>query len=576
MSLSPKLPKRSSLSLFLCALLTACGAGVESTNGPASGALLVGKSYIDALAPFSSTYPTQVAIPRTVPTVGERINRDDCYFDFRYPGPIASLNAPDPLFPSLWFLQNTGQFPQGRNTVAAKAGEDLRATQAWAITKGEGVKIAVIDDAIDITHHDLVQNIAPFSSFDYSRTAPSAYPVPCKQGDTHGTSVAGILLARDNNGFDVAGVAPRAQLAAFNALYTKKDLDIADALNRDQANTAVYHNSWGSGDNGLLHPADVNFLSAIYRGVRFGRNGKGSVYVFPAGNGGCLYQIDNLCVEENSNFDGFTNSSAVLTVCAVNDQGIQPEYGERGANILVCAPSSGDYTYENSITTLAVQNGTRNDFGGTSASAPMVSGVVALMLSANPNLSWRDVRLILAQTARKNDPGDRAWVTSSGLNFNDKYGFGVVDAFAAVNAARSWATVGGSDSLKTCDIGTQAVNLAIPDLQSKSAAFNVNCPAITKIEFIDIYFTAEHQYSGDLKVELISPTGTTSELATPRICPPSGVKDPAPCGDYKDWRFGSVRHLNEKASGDWTLKVSDKISPSSGTWKSWGMKIHGR
>jgi proprotein convertase subtilisin/kexin type 2 len=575
---------RNALSAILLTFLSACGGSADS--GLKSGDLLASKSFSDVLAPYSSTYPSQIPIPTDIPALGARLNRIDCTFVYNYSPPVAPGSGADPLFSALWHLANTGQKPPGANTIAAKVGEDLHAVQAWAVNKGEGVKVAVIDDAIEITHNDLVQNVAPFSSFDYTRTTPSAYPLPCVDDDTHGTSVAGIIAARDNNGTDIAGVSPRVQIAAFNALSTGSSLDIADALNRDQAVTGIYHNSWGSKDNGLLHPADNRTLEAIYRGVRYGRNGKGSIYVFPAGNGGCIYEVDNLCVEENSNFDGYVNNPAVLTICAVDDQGRQPSYGERGANLLVCAPSS-NYLNQNAITTLAIQNKTVSDFTGTSASTPMVSGVIALMLSANNNLSWRDVRIILAQTARKNDSTDLGWVTSSGLHFNDKYGFGVVDAFAAVNQAKTWTTVGGSNNLKVCDIGTLTVNIAIPDLQSKSASFNVNCPSISKIEFIEVSFTATHDYSGDLKVELISPISTISELATPRVCPPSlpdpppvGLAEPKPepppCGDYSGWNFGSVRHLNEAASGVWTLKVSDKLAQGSGTWKSWGMKIHGR
>ncbi len=573
MHLVSKIATRTVLSVIFSAALGGCGGGADS--GLKSGDLLVSKSFFDVLAPYTSTYPNQIPIPTNIPAVGARLNRSDCKFIYNYSPPVSPGSGADPLFSTLWHLANTGQKPPGPNTLAAKVGEDLKAVQAWAINKGEGVKVAVIDDAIEITHNDLVQNVAPFSSFDYTRTTPSAYPLPCVDDDTHGTSVAGIIAARDNNGTGVAGVSPRIQLAAFNALASGKDIDIADALNRDQALTGLYHNSWGSADNGLLHPADNRFLDAVYRGVRYGRNGKGSIYVFPAGNGGCIYQVGSNCVEENSNFDAYVNNPAVLTVCAVDDQGEQPFYGERGANILVCGPSS-NYSDQNSITTLSVENGTRSDFGGTSASTPMVSGVIGLMLSANSNLTWRDVRIILAQTARKNDAADSAWVTSSGLHFNDKYGFGVVDALAAVNQSKTWATVGASNTLKVCDIGTQLVSLSIPDLQSKSASFNVNCPSISKIEFIEVSFTSVHEYAGDLKIELTSPIGTVSELATARVCKLNGSNTTTDCGDYTDWKFGSVRHLNESASGVWTLKVSDKLVQSSGTWKSWGMKIHGR
>src|SRR5690606_1196207 len=116
------------------------------------------------------------------------------------------------------------------------------------------------------------------------------------------------------------------------------DTDVAEALNRDQSANAIYNNSWGSPDDGFLHPAEPSFIEAIERGIRNGRNGKGSVFVFPSGNGGC-YNPDlkatpeiEECVRENSNYDGYVNKLGVITVCAVDSNGKQPFYGERGAN----------------------------------------------------------------------------------------------------------------------------------------------------------------------------------------------------------------------------------------------------
>jgi proprotein convertase subtilisin/kexin type 2 len=555
--------------------------------GPASGTLLTSKTFYDSLSGYTLSYPLQIAVPTSVPTAGSRLNDVGCNYRYFYSAPVAASVGTDPLFGSLWHLNNTKQLAPGLGGQAAREFEDVRALSAWTSTKGEGIRVAVIDDAIEITHGDLAPNVEPFTSFDYSRQTPTAYPLPCKSDETHGTAVAGVLAARDNNSVGIAGVSPRVKMSAFNALANRLDSDIADALNREQAAISIYHNSWGSADNGFLHASDSRYLDAIYRGVRLGRGGKGSIYVFPAGNGGCIYEFGNSCIEENSNFDAYVNNPAVIAVCAVDDQGVQPYYGERGANILVCAPSS-NYSNQNAISTLAVNNGTITDFGGTSASTPMVSGVIALMLSANPNLTWRDVRIILAKTARKNDVTDSRWVTSNRLNFNDKYGFGVVDAQAAVAQAKTWASVGTSTTLKVCDSGYQLVNLSIPDLQSKSASFNVNCPQITKIEFIEVVFSATHEYSGDLKIELTSPSLTTSELATPRVCKQlnadgtlyistqTGKSITLPCGDYLDWTFGSVRHLEEAASGNWTLKVTDGLAQGAGTWDSWRIKIHGR
>ncbi len=587
MSACPCRPLRLLAPALVLTLLTACGGGGGSSStsptvppvvtgptdpGTSSGTLLATKFFGDFLSAYSTTYPTQIAVPSTTPAVGDRLNPSTCHYTYFYSAPAAVGSGNDPLFSKLWHLVNTGQSVAGG--LAARAGEDTKAYQAWTSTKGDGIRVAVIDDAIEITHPDLEPNVLARTSFDYTRPGQSAYPLPCVTEDTHGTSVAGILAARDLNGIGVAGVAPRAQLSAFNALATGLDTDIADALNREQQAISIYHNSWGSADDGLLHAADSQFLAALYRGVRLGRNGKGSIYVFPAGNGGCIYQVGgNNCVEENSNFDGYVNNPAVIVVCAVDDQGEQPYYGERGANVLVCAPSS-NYSNQNMVASTAVGTGYTYNFGGTSASTPMVSGVVAMMLQANPALTWRDVRIILARSARKNNASDSRWVTSSGLNFNDKYGFGVVDAVAAVALSKTWSSVGGASTLKTCDIGTQTVNAAVPDLGSKTMSFAVNCPQITKIEFIEVPFATTHPYAGDLRVELVSPLGTTSELATPRVCKSGAVT--IDCGDYSNWTFGSVRHLDEAASGTWSLRVTDALAQNSGTWRTWGLRIHGR
>ena len=113
--------------------------------------------------------------------------------------------------------------------------------------------------------------------------------------------------------------------------------------------------------------------------------------------------------DENSNFDGYVNKRGVIAVCAVDDNGVSPSYGEPGANILVCGRSGNDrgYHHHDAAGRLSL------DVLGTSASTPTVSGIVALMLKERPDLTWRDVRLILAKSARKNHPADPGWVYSS-------------------------------------------------------------------------------------------------------------------------------------------------------------------
>lgn len=482
----------------------------------------------------------------------------------------------DPLLGNQWHLTNTGQF-------GGTPGEDLNIIGAWAVNQGESVRVAVIDDALEVTHEDLVANVVPDSSFNYRpQRIGSSFPMPCDASDFHGTAVGGIVAARDNNGIGVAGVAPKADLVGFNALATGLDADIADALGRDSGIVGVYNNSWGAVDDGRLNPSGSVFEQAIADGINTGRDGKGSIYVFPAGNGGCFPPN---CGRENSNYDGYVNKRGVTTVCAVDNQGRQPSYGERGANFLVCAPSSNS-NFTALVTTTGLQNTYATDFNGTSAATPMVSGVAALMLAANPNLTWRDVQQVLARTARQNDPTDSEWAFNFGLFHNPKYGFGVVDAAAAVNAVSDPAFVSVGDSTSQLACGpyvsnpnaalTDAVNPGSGNLQITPVndAINVSGCAITRIEFIEVTLNTTHTYGGDLRVVLTSPNGLVSTLASERICAgPSGQDN---CGNYDDWQFGSVRHLDEPAGGSWTLTVADAQADDVGTFNNWSLRLYGR
>ncbi|HVL55797.1 MAG TPA: S8 family serine peptidase [Burkholderiaceae bacterium] len=439
--------------------------------------------------------------------------------------------------------------------------------------------MAIVDDAVELVHADLWPNVAQAASFSYRQgNRGSAWPLPCSGADGHGTSVAGIIAARDDNAIGVAGVAPRASIVAYNALATSTDADIADALTRDLAANGVYNNSWGSPDTGVLNAAEPSFVAAIQAGIANGRGGKGAIYVFPGGNGG---------PSDNANFDGYVNKLGVIAVCAVDDTGRAPYYAEPGANLLVCAPSSNNRVVGGQlvgITTTRIGNGYRSDFSGTSASTPTVAGVAALVLAANPQLTWRDLRLILAQTARQNDPNDPGWTSHFGYRFNHKYGFGVVDAAAAVALAPGWQSVGGSENLKSCGPYTRsALNLALPDATGPAASPVVTPVSdsqtiagcdITAIEFVEIRFTATHAYSGDLRVRLSSPAGLQSVLAAERGCLPANVQDP--CRPYNDWQFGSNRHLGEAVNGTWTLEVTDMQPLDTGRFDRWSIRFHGR
>ena len=518
-----------------------------------------------------------------------------------------------------WHLKNTGSLT---GYAGMKAGEDLRVTGAWNQgADGRGVRVAVIDDALLLMHEDLRANVVP-GSHNYRKTANGTsdghadYPVPCTSEEAHGTSVAGVIAARNGNGVGMVGVAPRASLVGLNAIATEQEADKLDALVRDLDKNHIYSNSWGNQDWGHFFGYEnaSAHRDALERGLSTGRGGLGSIYVFAGGNGADKGDYSLL--------DGYVGERGVVTVCATNAAGERAFYSERGPNLTVCAPSAeaseGTTLPGVATTTVGADNeeeGTKgtdlnlytDTFNGTSAAAPMVSGVVALMLQANSKLTWRDVPLILARTARKVDEENGQWKDYSSpiraasnawntLHYSHSYGFGVANAEDAVKLARDWQSVGGSSTQKKCVVRSVSVNQPIPEagtfgtnrdkgqgldgtarLQllavtetldynqavtdgiSSTAEVDSTC-AIRHIEHIDVKvnFTddagsGQHPSMGDLQMTLQSPLGTVSTLTVPHACQSPYLKKDGTqgivtslCNEPGDgFQYGVRRHLEE-------------------------------
>jgi subtilisin-like proprotein convertase family protein len=464
----------------------------------------------------------------------------------------------DPLFPQQWYLHNTAPATQGL------PGSDIDVLPAWDQYLGTGVTVGVVDDGVQYTHPDLAPNYDSIDSFDFDDNDPN--PINNGNRDKHGTAVAGILAARGNNGQGVSGVAPQARFAALRLTdVTTTDQQEAGALSYHHNAIAVYSNSWGPDDDGVtLEGPGPLTLAAMKDSVTNGRNGKGNIYVWAAGNG--------LQFEDNTDYDGYANSHYVIAVTALDDFGKQAYYAEPGTPILVAAPGSGvspgmyttDLTGGGGYNTSFTNGDYYNNFGGTSASAPVVSGIVALMLQANPNLTWRDVKHILVDTAVKNDPTDPGWTQNgAGRWVNDKYGFGAVDAAAAVQTAKDWATVLPEASIST---GTIPIDRTIPDDDTTGLTSSVYIDRAMKVETVEVVFDATHPARGDLRVVLTSPDGTQSLLAEPH-------NDPG--NNYSQWTFTTNHDWDEISKGNWTLHVTDEEAQDVGVWNSWKLNIYG-
>lgn len=465
----------------------------------------------------------------------------------------------DPLFLYQWHLRNTGQ---GGGTP----GVDANVVPVWGLGyDGAGVQIAVVDDGLQHTHPDIAPNYLASASFNADTNTDDPAP---DTDDYHGTAVGGVAAADDDGVVCGVGAAYNAQLAGIK-LNLITDANTTEALGYAAQVNDIYNNSWGPPDDGsaIWLPSDFTFsLAQLANGVQNGRGGLGNIFVWAGGNG-----RQN---KDNVNRDIFANSRYTIAVAALGDDGKQAYYSEDGAPLLISAPSSGGNA---SITTtdLTGANGSNStdcddSFGGTSSAAPLVAGVIALMLEANPNLTWRDVQHILVQSAIKNDPGNSGWVdNAAGYHVNHAYGFGQIDAHAAVSLAETWTTVDPEVS-----VTSPVRNLRIPIPDDSATPFtpgtfvsdSINIAQNIEIESVEVIFSATHDDRGDITVILQAPSGTESELLL------TGNDLGA---NYSNWQMTSLRHWGESSAGTWTLRVADGYLGVQGTWTNWQLKLYG-
>ena len=457
-------------------------------------------------------------------------------------------------------------------------GQDLNVQSVWPEgIKGEGVNVAVVDDGMYFQHEDLKDNVNSDLNHDYSGRGDIFHPL-----EHHGTYVTGVLAARDN-GIGIRGVAPRATIYGYNLRVDHTDINMGDALTRNRGITAVSNNSWAkAGSPGLLAAPQI-FTLAVNQGINNGYGGKGTFYVFAAGNSDKI--------GSHANLSELLTHRGVTAVCAVNDADVRASYSEVGANLWVCAPSGESALPEHrEIVTTENYDRYTDTFGGTSAATPIVSGVAALMRDANPDLTWRDLKLILAASARKNDPANAGWLTGAPkyraeqntdtYHFNHEYGFGVVDAQAAVTLAKNWQNL---PPMLTSTVDSGPLNAQVPDapLQGQPTAVEYQLTVDSDIEFtefVEINVEFDHASFRDLLIGLASPSGAVSLLTFQFDTFTSDDPDDIDFYPLKgSFRLGSARHLGEDPDGIWTLLVRDELPGPQGTrtFKSWSLTVHG-
>lgn len=469
----------------------------------------------------------------------------------------------DPLFGSQWHLKKTGA-----------ASVDINAEAAWnAGFTGAGVKLMVCDDSLQHTHPDLSPNYNAADSYDYADN--DGDPAPMSSQEQHGTCTSGMAAARGNNGLGVSGVAYEASLSGIRMDASFPDAAVASAESHHNTAIDIYSNSWGPGP---WEPMGALTRQAILDGIANGRGGKGCVFVWACGNG--RYWGDN------GNNDPFQVMPETISVSSIAIDGLVADHSEKGACILVCAPagvSSGGMSGAGGNLVITDRTGSdgyggladpdyTNAFGGTSASCPTVAGVCALMLQANPNLTWRDVQHILVRSANSTNGVQASGWGTNGANrrIHDTLGFGCVDAGAATTLAQTWTNVPARQLVQTT---ADAAGAAIPDGTGATLTRTITCSHHMDLEHVMIDFQSNHPYWNDLEITLTSPSGTANKLTESVQGFPMPGQNYAPAGG--SWQFMTVRCWDEDAAGTWTLSVKDLSPGASGSLSSWRLSFYG-
>lgn len=400
--------------------------------------------------------------------------------------------------------------------------------------KGQGVNVLVLDSGTDLQNEDLAPNADSSMSWNFLTQTDNPFPVELDPDDApHGTVVAGIIAAAQN-GKGVIGIAPLANLGAANYIEGQM-VENATVLSYGGAawssKAHVFNASYGGGESVDPYESDVggNEIMAI-RGLKNLREGKGAVFLKAAGNsfrGDCGLGAAYFDCTNPAN-DTATLEPNIITVAALNALGSASSYSSAGSVVWITGMGgeyggSGNYgegagqgndgptIYSTDIrgciegysridadTPFQRGQSTRNGqpdnancdytyMNGTSAATPTISGVAALLLSANPALTWRDMRDILRISARKVDadyirnkprggtenygalqdlatnqptnqmgsatdiqdgatsfPMDLGWQkNAAGYEYSNWYGFGVPDTERAVALAQEYAAKPG-------------------------------------------------------------------------------------------------------------------------------------
>ncbi|XP_030623096.1 proprotein convertase subtilisin/kexin type 5 [Chanos chanos] len=467
----------------------------------------------------------------------------------------------DPKWDSMWYIHCD------QNCLT-----DMNIKAAWSRGyTGQGVVVSILDDGIERQHPDLKQNYDPRASYDVNGNDPDPTPrYDATNENKHGTRCAGVVAASANNSFCMVGIAYNARIGGVRMLDgDMTDMVEAQSLSLRHQYIDIYSSSWGPDDDGRTvdGPGPLTRL-ALENGIRKGRKGRGSIFVWASGNGGRS--------QDHCSCDGYTNSIYTISLVSTTQSGRKPWYLEECSSTLATTYSSGE-TSGIGIVTTDLRHQCTDEHSGTSASAPMAAGIIALTLEANPSLTWRDVQHIIVKTSRRGHLSAPDWQTNgAGYDVSHLYGFGLMDAEAMVKEAEGWRQV---PSQHICVENTfQNIRIISPERVLRSMFKSTGCSShrlqqVAYLEHAVVRITITHPHRGDLSITLTSPSGTKSQLLANR------PNDHSTEG-FQKWEFMTTHCWGERPAGEWILEIRDtpslrRNSKLQGKLIEWSLVLYG-
>jgi subtilisin family serine protease len=498
--------------------------------------------------PLPGFYDPAVAVP-VVPQAEPSANASD--------RPIAARQIVHPVAPTAFVEEQLDGYTYTATTVY---GSNIQ--EAWRYSTGLGTSVALIDDGFDPATTALYGDFSNTLSRSFAGGSSSDIGEPAS--GYHGTTTSGEIGDSGATGLPV-GIAPNAEIIGVKVTFGNVSFStFVDALRYAGAVGEVINNSWAFDGYGVGEPTDPDFASwyrALNAAVKRGRGGLGDVVVFAGGN--------DRADANTTALQPITANPEVIAVAGSDSDGLVAAYSNPGPGLLVAAISDN----------VAVPLPGADSYGfghGTSYAAPTVSAIASLMLSVNPELGWRDVQEILADSAYAPPPSAAGFTTNGatdwnggGMQFSEDLGFGVVDANVAVNLARAWTeqSTSANQAARTVT-DSKSVSIA-PDA---TASPTLAVKADIRIQQVEVTITDTNLLAAYSELVLISPDGTQSILLDDAGL--VGGTDLTGGMDLTGSVIDDNAFWGEASTGTWTLEVQN-TGGSTAVLQDWSLTLLG-